>query len=392
MDSKNTTILTFVAIICLLAGLPLAVHGQNQDLERVLTQSPQSCEPFEIEASFSIPELYRKGKTDSIRTILQTWEKRCISSEPLRRISILLSIEQSRFSPFDYDENILDYVTAYKEGSKPDRLWTVREIESNYKNAYLFFEDFTRELAVSLKQKGFTTGVEGFFTTLYTGDVKSAVNLLETGMLHGTKLQQYYDAENIALHRRHKQIYGYGVAGWFAGGNLKPLGPAPGIRAHLGGTFKSFTYRFFSDIFIGLREPSHIQLMHEDSLVSATGFIGINPGIELQYDFWERGRSKKLALTGGASYAAFILGNVQDPDDDNGNINLRADSWAAFLGMEYKIYSVKMNYFALGVKYNLVDISNPGGTDLNGNFATVIVSYNMVNSGGSNNVERLHSR
>ncbi len=373
-----------ILFIMLLAS---SAYGQVDDVEKLMTRKYISCADVNYNVQFLIPQYYKSGSKDTLNAIIDYWGKHCGNFETIARVRILLAIDDGNFNENIYGDNIIRYLTYYKNFSTTDR-----GSYYLYSGKFdLFRPDsldlFTVSLAKKLLKRTNLTPVERFFLRFYSNDFDGTFAMLKSDDFAGTKIQELYFKEVKRYDVKFISHGNFRVGAWIPYGNLGHVGTHPLIGFAGGMKYKRLTADLSMAFKFG-RSPNVYQVYVNDSIWNTNYFFGGYMGVDLGFDLLQLKRSS-LSLLGGVAFDGFDALKVSDQNSNN-NINKSLNSLNLNFGLGYKYSINKFNYLGLDIKYNFVDYRNPRGTDLSGNVFTVNLVYGFYGLyGGRYNFERL---
>lgn len=353
--------------------------AQNDLLEQLSRKAP-NCENISYNAAELITRLYSAAKYDSIALVAREWEFSCGISEPLFRLNVLLSIEQGNFSEEVYsDEKVLAVIDNYETRISVAKEKNFRQVYEMYKIFFGYipvssdFDIMTSLWADALLTKNQLAPVEKVWCLVYANQTESAFEMLKGNELQGSKIQDTYNAE---VNRAKRMVDGN--LGFLAGISVPSgsLADVVGVKSLWGFQLGARYLKMQYDLTLAFRPGKPRQeyvVMHQGDLVNSSHYFGGYIGADLAYEFWQR-RKTELNLLGGVAFDGFdaIEGNTKEGVNGKSinSLNLNA-------GLGFRLYTTSTGYIGLQVKYNLVNYRNKSGTNLDGNYISAVLSYNI---------------
>lgn len=352
------------------------VYGQIDGVESLMTRRYLSCQDIEYNVQFLIPEFYKKDSKDTLKAIIDYWEKHCGLTEEIIRCKILLAIENDNFNESIYDSDILDYIVSYKNlaGSLRNK-YVYMDTHYDwyyYTNQPDTLRNFTACLAKDLLERDDLEPIEIFFLKMYSNEFETAFSMLQSDEFLETKIQKYY-LDKIKRYKR--QIVSHGdflLGAWIPKGNLEIVGTHPFVGFRGGLQY----YRLIADVSVGFKldkSPNIYQVYTNDSVWNTDYFFGAFFGLDFALEMF-RIKNSSFDLIGGAGYDGFDALKVDDPNSKT-DITKTINALNLNIGIGYKYNINPWKYIGIDFKYNIVDYNNEMGTDLSGNTLTINLIY-----------------
>jgi hypothetical protein len=210
--------------------------------------------------------------------------------------------------------------------------------------------------------------------------------MLKEQKLPGTNLQDVYSEQVL---RTKKMIEGN--LGFMAGmviptGNLNDI---VGVKSAFGFQFGLKRNKLQYDISMVIRggtAKKEYLVQYQGTQTMTNHFSGAYIGLDLAYEL-NKSKRHEFDFLSGIAYDGFdaVAG---DPNND-----VKAKTINSFnlnFGLGYRYGGKKSNYMGIQTKYNLVNYKNMGGTNLSGNYFSLLLTYNMFgNIQKHNMMERL---
>lgn len=352
-------------------------QAYSQNVEHLMTKKYTDCRDIIYNCSLLIPEYFAKNNSDTVAALVNYWEKHCGVNETLLRLKILLSINADTLNENIYGKtNIINNLLYYRE--------KIKRQESKHDGYGLYcdipqtsntFDNFTKELALKLKQKKTNSELINLFLDLYSNNFdKIFLRLQDTSLIKSELRRTYYREINRELNKPegHFSIY---TGAWIPTGNISIVGNHP-IIGFQGGmkNKKGIMFDVAMEFKFG-KSPNTYIVEKNDSLFSTTHFFGSFFGAELGYELINY-KSHELDILGGLGWDGFDaleIGKTNDPNRITKSIN----ALNLNLGFGYRKYLKNKSYIGIETRYNFINYQNNNGTDLSGNTLTLRLKYGI---------------
>jgi hypothetical protein len=358
-------------------------------IDKLITEKAPNCEDIAYNCSQLIEKYYISNNIDSLKLVIDYWEKKCGLSEPILRTKILLSIKENNFTESLYDSTVYDYIRKYKdriECKQPTETYFYYKIYFSFVQINGAFDKFTTRLANELKNSQNENKIEFLFCKLYSGYPNEFFEGIQNkDKYNGTKLKEYYYKlidKYINLPEFHWSLYS-GI--WIPLDNAKILGNHPLLGFEAGSKCKKFSYNISINLKFG-RTANEYLIVLKDSIRKTNYFLGGYIGFDVERELLKI-RNNEIEIRLGIAYDGFstlqVNTNDKNPDNDEGrsinSLNLNA-------GISYKHNFKNNKYIGIRGKYNFVQYKNTGGTNLSGNTITIELVY-----GGFTNYQKQYN-
>lgn len=352
----------------------------QSDIDQELLQGIPNCENVAYNSAQLINRLYAKQAYDSISHVIARWEEFCGESEPVFRIKVLNQIQLGIFSGEMLDqETLMNNIFVYIDRQEFSETKNYHQFYEYYKIPLGFiplksdFDLLTVAWAESLLQNENLNNDAFAFCLLYTNQTERFWQHLKQTQLPETSLEQAYVEETKEINNLIDPNFGLLTGVYLPMGNLGSIiGPKAIIGMQLGFKRKKIQYDFTMAIRPGSSKQSY-EVVHENELKQTDHYFGGMLGLDLSYELHNNFK-KEFDLIGGIAFDGF---DAIESDLDNDVKGKSLNSLNLNAGIGYRIYSKNMNYVGLQIRYNLVNHKNKGGTNLNGNYLSFMVTYNL---------------
>jgi len=378
-----------VFLVLLVLSCPLFAQ-ERRGTEKPVTKHPVDSSDL-CRFAEQVPRLYREGKIDSVRMILNYQEGKCL---PLRA-RILLAIDAGTFRESVYDEEIINSLLYHKL-----RMTALRDTVRHAWRSYWYpsiqrfepfldfypeyneYDFFVTSLAQSLLiRQRYKNELERLFCEFYSGEVDSMFIKLPSRHYHGTRLQTYFlQYANVLLSEFNSHLAFFGAA-WMPQGKNKVLGNHPVVGGLLGGKKNKFLFGLAFELrFLKTSEPYAVR--QADRLVYTRHYLGTYLGIEGGRELARTNRHEIDLISGvGWDWFAARAGENRQDGKSINSLNLN-------LGLGYRYYLKKygLKYIGFELRHNWLNYATGGGTDLSGNALTLRVIYGIFGNSRANEV------
>jgi hypothetical protein len=348
--------------------------AQRDAMDTLMTRRSIFPPDVAYNISYLIPEHHAKGNTDTLKLLMAYWERHCGMSEELMRCRILFAIEEGTYSEqlyrnMDIIQLLRDYEQHVPVGGGRKVQWNT-SYESQYKKQYgERLNRFTHELAGKLLEAKEHTSEEAFFLTVYSNQCVDIFRCLEQPDYTETNIGALY-AKVKPKPEKTRYLHWEGSLGvWIPNNNLAFLGVHPNIGFRAGKSRNKWTTDF-SLGFKFIESPNTYYVNFENEMYDTNDFAGVYVGVDLAYELLRRGKHS-LSAAGGVGFDGIECLNFGDDGDDETSDTKWLATFNRNIGLIYKFHYKNQRYIGLEAKYNSVNYSNTGGTNLYGKVFTV---------------------
>ncbi len=366
-----TSILAYVDGQCLTRSQHIGRDGAN---DAMIPAQAISCRDIAHTATELIPRYHRDNQTDSLQQLLRYWETQCGMTEPLMRFIVLWQIETNTFSEDWLPERVIDYLFDHREAIESnqyaDLFFDFHDWE--YHPLHPSYNDFTRRLALRLRQYNDLSMAESFFVKFYAHDFEKAVSILSEDKLSGTRIDYLYDAHRKrirALPARHV-TFCFGL--WSPTGNLGLLGMQPQVSILAEHIQNRLMYGLNMKITLGSTSEPY-EFVAAGVSYESNHFIRVHAGLHAGVDLLNSLRHA-LFITSGIGYDGIEPLSMASVNNDTSSI---IHSVNFNTGLTYQLTFQSNHILSLMTRFNFVNYRNQGGTDLSGNIFTVGLGYGI---------------
>lgn len=391
-------------ILCLLCVYSSFAQTQDAQLEQMMTRRALSKEDVKLNIMTLAPKLYSQGKTDTIKQLLDYYERNFAQNSLFSPLSYLIKIKErnfaeelrTRYSVYPSWNDTAYYNTYIITFLKDFKTLCANMAKPNYygenvREAYIPYLSFIGHLATDLQSIPDLASAEHFLLRFYANPTDSILASLKDPEYNGTRVQRLWLAQFLAP-RKSDDVSGIslGIASgaWVPTGNLSLLGTHPYAGFIVGGRGRKFgidanvSFRF-------LRAHNNYNVTVDNVGYNTHYYLGAFVGLDGNYELKRKGKNA-LEVLGGVAWDGFdaLPGSNDDkeaPTKTIGSLNLN-------LGIGYRLFltqgvhlparwqrtarpEYRTSFLAIQAKFNYLNYHNEGGTALNGNAFTIGIIY-----------------
>lgn len=367
----------FAASLATLAGSLAAQSQPNRVYRRHEPPMQSRVEDF-VACAEALPRLYDEKAFDSIGLFLHQRVQTSISFESdLYSLTILLAIQQHRFVTnylgnaalyYGLDRYVQDATASHTEFgfSGPYDSWDL-DLRPYYDKEYSVIAEWAESL---LKTRNLTT-TEAFLCRSFAGDFNRPRKVIRSNRQSLKELNRQMDASFGALREQKSYSIYFGAGAWIPTGRLALFGSHPTITA-VGIGKKSRLYEWDFTIAFRFAATAHpYTVWRQDSLYTTSNFFGGCIGLDLTR-YIIHTRLFEAGPLAGIGFDGFdVNDNYYESSPSGPPPPTSINSLNLHPGWRMNYYLDPRHYIGIISKYNFVWYSNPGGTPLNGNAATI---------------------
>jgi hypothetical protein len=365
-------------LIIIFVLISTSAFAQNID-QKLLVQTP-NCENVAFNSARLIEHYFEKKNYDSISVVFNRWEDFCGTTEPLFRLKVLHQIQIGKYSE-DWMEKdyLMNFIFLYLDRLDYSKMPNAKLIYEQYKIPFGYislnspFDDLIVVWANSLLERNNLLPAERAFCLLYTNQPDAFWQMLKDKKLSGTKLQEVYAEQVRKTEKSIEGNFGF-MTGIFL--PTENLAKVIGSKAMYGiqGGMKINKIQYDLTILMKSGKASQdYEVFYENAVTSTNYFLGGYVGADISYQVLNNFK-RELDILGG------IGGDFADVIKSDTEKKIKGKELGSFnfnVGLGYRFYSKRMNYLGIQAKYNIVNFNNKQGTDLGGNYMSLILTYNL---------------
>ena len=327
---------------------------------------------------------------DSVTILLKDWEKICGLSEPVHRAKILFSLKMLEFNDSLLSDEPLNFIFNYQ--SRMDIIQFIRHdryAENRHFYGYVpvgeRFDNFTRRLAMILKDIYYPESLEYLLCEFYSGDYESIISNIQSLNDESSPLKKHYEElleKSLKMPEFHLSLL---INLWIPTGELKKIGVHPEFALQMGCKKKKMNYDFVAALKFADASKAYLARRDRYSDWDTTKrFFGGYLGFEAGYDIFVRKRHE-IQLIGGAGYDFFYVLHKQyemsyDDYYQPYKKPVATSSYNINFGVSYRYYFSSHGYVGLRLKYNIVDYTLNKRIDFTGNPVIIQLSIGLLKS------------
>ncbi|HAH56935.1 MAG: hypothetical protein KUL83_04705 [Lentimicrobium sp.] len=369
-------------LLFLFGVLFLNLQTQAQSYEDRLVQSQVSCDQISLRSSELFPYYMEAGLIDSAGFLLNIWNDKCGSTEPVFRANLLMVLKMHYYTDELINTFFFDMMNIYET-----RLTLINNNEQfiyNYNHAHFdyvpvggVFDTWSQNMAADLLEYYSPGETEYLICLFYSGQTALAYKLIleqpyassAPGLLYANKLN-----EALRLPMLHLGFY---AGTWIPEGQLSRIGIHPELGITYGVKVKENSFDLVMGIKFIKAPTEYKALRHKFSEPEYTDyFFGGYIGLEYSRDLLNF-KPYQTYVTIGAAYDGF---NMLEEDEDAGLDLSSANSYNFNIGLGTRVLLFKNNYLNMGIRYNLVDYTLNDKFFMKGNVYTVRLSYQFFSN------------
>jgi len=370
--------MTKTYLLLIITFFLLSVYCQDEN--NPLDKTPLDCYEIANNNSLLFVKYVKEDNTDSVKYLLNYWEKMCGLTEPVFRAKILWALKKEEFNDSLLSKTPLNYFFNYQ--SRMDiitfiRYYVYQENQSFYGYVPVGerFDNYTRWLASALKTIYEPESTEYLLTEFYSDDYESILFKIQDENFKGSFLHDKYHELLNKYIKKPEFHFSFFTGIWIPTGELKKVGVHPDLGIQLGLKRKKINYDFTFSIKFAKSSEKYYARSNKcsDEWEETDSFLGGYMGFEIGGDLISKKRHE-LQVVGGVGYDGFY---VLDETASTSSYNLN-------LGLTYRYYVSNNFYVGLKVKYNLVNYALNSIIDFTGNPVTVHFSLGIVRNNQRN--------
>ncbi len=367
--TTRITLLLQTLLLC----FSLSVKGQH-GLDAIAHTKPPECDEIAYASSVYFIQSLEKNEFDSAKIILDYWEGKCGTREPVFRAKVILAFATGQNTDSLTDDETLYLLNNYRNRAEM--------IESRNFSGYDYakpyygfvpvgqeFDSFTIRFFKSAlkKEEKFTTNY--LLSEFYGDNIDTLFTKIKSEAYKDTRLSEEYAKIEQKAGALVSANYALLMTAWIPTGDISILGVHPQLGLQVGGKYKKVNFDL-TLAFKFLRSKTGYyatRVKSDKSVVSTDKFFGGYIGFDFGYDMWSV-KNNEFQLIGGIGYDGF------DAIDEDKKNDLDAESVSSYnfnFGIGYRYYFQGGAYVGLQAKYNLVDYTLNRVINFTGNPITI---------------------
>ncbi|ULQ54722.1 hypothetical protein [Flavihumibacter fluvii] len=344
-----------------------------QTIEEQMSKSHPDCQTMLMNAMDVLPGLYRKKSLDSLDKALGIWERSCYGMPEVSITRMLLDMEEDKFS-LSQDTNgaTLDLLTGYA-GDFP----SPARSEAPKNSFYKFSAAWARLL---LKEKKLDKN-EIFICRVLSGEINNPRKEIEKNRSNYPEFAAMLKNELAAERKGPRFDLALSTGVWLPTGNLSTLGVHPSFGFHAG--LRDMHHQLDLTMQIRYLHSANPYAVKRGGQLDSTdyyfgGYIGLDYNYYLvstaRYDF---------GLLAGIGWDGFDF--APDPYEyyyyePYYTSHVTIGSFNANAGLRFNYYVTHSFYIGLQARYNAIQYSTGGGTNLSGDAFSIDLIFGSNSS------------
>jgi len=359
--------------------ISFSVIAQTNIDKELLSQTP-NCENVAYNSSRLIDQYFAKKNYDSIGVVSSRWEEFCGLTEPLFRLKVLQQIQNKAFNEeWINKEYLLNFVFLYQDRLDYSKEQNAKQIYERYKISFGYislnsqFDDLTVVWANSLLENSDLNPIERAFCLLYSNQSDAFWQILKDQKALGTKLQDVYTELVRKTNKKPETNLGLISGVFLPNGNLAQVIGAKALFGLQAGMKINKLQYDLTIIFKAGSPKQEYEVLYNNEITKTDAFSSGYIGLDLAYQLSNNFKHEFDAIGGiGYDYMFAVLADTEKNTEP-----LKFNSLNLNAGIGYRFYLKRMSYLGIQAKYNIIDFNNIQGTDLSGNYVSLILTYNF---------------
>jgi hypothetical protein len=354
-----------------------------QTIEEQMTKSHASCKSMFMNAMDVLPTLYKERSFDSLSEAVDIWERSCGDMPQVKITRILLNMEQSKFDfSRDIDVSAMnmlnDYATSFPSEHKMQDAAFYNETE------VIFFRFSAAWSKLLLENKKLDKN-EQLICRILNGEIKNPEKEIKQNAGTYPEFAALLE-ENFESKRRQTQAdIAIGAGVWLPTNNLSTLGVHPSFTFQIG--VKDMRNQL--DLTIQLRylySQNPYAVKKDEQLDSTDYYLGYYVGLDYVYYLVAKKRFD-FGVQAGMGYDAFDF--APEPYDyyyydPYYTSHVTIGSFNANAGLRFNYYFSHSFYVGLLGRYNGINYSTHGGSNLSGDAVSIDLIFGFSGSKSKN--------
>ncbi len=368
-------------LLLLILLLSCTIAYSQDRLNTQLMKNIVNCENAAFNASEIVVRNLSENRFDSISIVLNRWEQLCGTTEPIFRIKILNNIQQGNSIDELINTDLLyNYISVYQSRSEVAKennyhqIYEYNKIELGYIPINSDFDLSTAVWASNLvEQNESLSPVEKALCLLYSNEFDQFWELLKEQQLAGSRLQEEYNNKVAATKKMAEANIGFLAGVTLPTGSLSNvIGVKPVFGVQLG--MKKNKIQYDLTILLRAGKPrQEYQVFYQGETTTTKDYLGGYIGADFAYELSNDYKNESDLLF-GIGYDGF---DAIEGDTENDIEGKSINSLNLNFGMGHRFYLNNLSFVGIQAKYNFVNYNNKLGTDLNGDYFSLIVTYNF---------------
>ena len=364
----------------------MATSAFSQDFEHLLINKQVDCSDISYNSGLYFIKYMNENKLDSVSSLLDYWESKCGNREPIYRARLLLALKTGQFNDSLLADGVLFNIFNYQNRMDMIKYSNYYPYD-DYKSYYGFippgqeFDNFTKELALGLKDNYKQESIEHLLTEFYSDNYDTIFSKIQTREYEETIIAEKYN-EAVKKYVNLPEYHISWITGvWIPTGQLSKIGVHPELGFQVGMKHKRMNYDL-TMAFKFIKSPNDYYAMRNDVMELTNHFFGGYIGLDVGWDIYVKD-GHEIQVTGGVAFDGF---DVFKEDKKNDLKAVSTSSYNFNAGIGYRYYFTDSFYLGIRAKYNVVDYTLNNIIDFTGNPITI-----QFIIGGVDNAFRNHN-
>lgn len=338
------------------------------------------CSDISFNSGLYFVKYLKENKLVTAKNLLEYWKEKCGEREPIFRSKILLALKEDKYDNSLLTKGVLNNIFNYQN--------RVNFIKNSYYHQYdenisyfgftpfaQKFDKSTQEIAKSVKKKYKPGSIEYLLAEFYGGKTDRILQNIKSKLYGNSMLIQELDKEA----EKYSKLGEFHIALikglWIPTGYQRLLGLHPEIGFQIGSK-KGSINRDFTIVFRFLQSENHYTAYRNDIPELTNYFFGGYIGYDLGKDIYAE-KGHEIQFTGGIALDGL---DILEEDKNKGLESETVFSYNFNFGIGYRYYISNSFYLGLKAKYNIINYSLGGKTNLSGNAFTIQLIIGSVNN------------
>ena len=346
-----------VLLFCFLFIISFFNEVCSQSIAEQMTKKHPDCNDVFLNAVNILPKLYRKNAFDSMYVALQIWKQACGNNQEVQCISLLLTMEQNRFTATALDKTVIDLLNNYSHSF----IYFQNKITVQPDGQAEFYKLSSLWAKLLMEQKTLDEN-EKFICAVFTGAVTQPEKEIKNNPEKYPQLFALVTYKEAAQRKGLRSNVAFLAGIWMPDNDLKILGNHPSLGFQVG--FRDVHFQVDFSLQFRFSQSAHPYFVKRNNVLYQSlhyfgGYIGID------YTLYLVSRQKyDVGVLVGAGYDGFDISSSED------NVYLRPVSIGSFNangGLKFNWYITPTFYVGVQGRYNLINYTTRGGSSLQGN-------------------------
>jgi len=370
MNFKCTTLFFLLVLNC------SAKYLYSQTIEELMTKTHPTCSEMLKNAMDILPELYREKSFDSLHKAFEIWERSCSAMPEVKITGILLHMEESKFIlSRDVDSTTIGLLSNYARFfPSPDKI----QIIGSYNESQVLFYKFSSAWSRILLRNKKLDENEKFICRVLIGEIKNPQKEIRQNPGMYPELSALLE-KNFEMNRKGVRLnLAFSTGVWLPTKNLSVLGVHPSFGLHIGA--KNERHQLDLTLQIRYLNSPNVYVVKKAGYPDSTNYyFGGYIGADYTYYLVSKTRFD-IGLVAGVGWDGFDF--AEQPYDYYYpyHSQVTIGSFNANAGLRFNYYLTHFFYIGLLGRYNGINYSTHGGTNLSGDAVSIDLILGFYNA------------